>query len=301
MFVSEPEAFASFREKLLFEYAQEESADLIFEIELGDDEDSCEVKKLYGVDGATINVAKIVANRFMTKPSSGASSLETPQSGYGLVAVKCGDDSTQAQYFVASKCAMPDVGLLTTMPTDRVISYGEADELWIRADEGAEVMVIVECEDEGGTTSTTYEHTAEGCGLVRFRFATEDFSSFTKIARIEVYCDGESVEQLRYCYVPSVWGAVRLAWIGEWGGVEHYTFPVINTLTLLSSGALHYEVESAFESSDVVDALSEIVTSEKVWVVEDGEYIEVDMLSELVVLNKRRELATVEFKFARYD
>ncbi len=83
--------------------------------------------------------------------------------------------------------------------------------------------------------------------------------------------------------------------------MEHYTFPRVNSLTLLSSGALHYEVESAYESSSEVDALSDIVTSERVWIVEDGEYIEVDMLSELMVLNKRRELATVELKFARYD
>ncbi len=211
MFVNEPEAFASFREKLLFEYVQEESADLVFEIELGEEDEFQEVKKLYGVDGATINVANIVANRFMTEPSSGATSLETPQSGYGLVAVKCGDESTEAQYFVASKSELPEVGLLTTRSEDRVISYGEADELLIRAAEGAEVMVILECEDEGGTTSTTYEHTAEGCGLVRFRFSTEDFSLFTKIVRIEIYCDGESIAQLRYCYVPAVWGSARLA------------------------------------------------------------------------------------------
>ncbi|MFI3291885.1 MAG: hypothetical protein SNG27_00195 [Rikenellaceae bacterium] len=301
MFVSEPEAFASFRGKLLFEYEQEEESELVFEIELAEDGDYVEVKKLYGVDGATINVAHVVANRFMTEPSSGVSSLETPQSGYGLVAVKCGDESTEAQYFVAAKSPLPEVGVLATMPLDRIISYGEADEVWIRAGEGAQVLVMVECEDEGGTTSTTFEHTVEGCGLARFRFATEDFSCYTKIAHVEIYCDGESLAQMRYCYVPSVWGAVRLAWIGEWGGVEHYTFPVTNSLSLLANGARHYEVESAYESSSVVEALAEIVTSERVWIVEDGEYIEVDMLSELVLLNKRRELATAEFKFARYD
>ncbi len=301
MFVSEPEAFASFREKLLFEYEQEESSDLVFEIELGDDEEVVEVKKLYGVDSATINVAKVVANRFMTEPMVGVSAIETPQCGYGLVAIRCGEESTEAQYFVAAKSEMPEVGLMTTLPATRFISYGEAEELWIRAAEGSEVLVMVECEDEGGATSTTFEHTAQECGLVRFRFSTEDFSSFTKLARVEVYCQGESVGQILYCYKPAVWGAVRLAWIGEWGGVEHYTFPVTNSLSLLSSGARHYEVESAFESSSVVGALSEIVTSERVWIVEDGEYVEVDMLSELVVLNKRGALATVELKFARYD
>ena len=44
MFTAEPAEYASFRDELLFEYSQEESSDLVFEIELGEDGESAEVK-----------------------------------------------------------------------------------------------------------------------------------------------------------------------------------------------------------------------------------------------------------------
>ncbi len=301
MFIKEPEAFASFRDELTFEYSQEEVTDLIFEIELRGNNDYAEVKKLYDVSSATLNIAPIVANEFMTTPSSGESTLETPESGYGLVALRCGDEATEASYFVASKCELPEVGVISSMATNRVISYTEADEIWIRAAEGAELLVMVETTNEGGTTSTDFEHTVEECGLARFRFDTNDFGAYTKIAKVYIFCDGESIEEVTYYYVPRMRDSVRLAWIGDYGGVEHYTFPVTNAITRLKNDTLIFEIESAYESKYVVSALSEILCSERVWMVEGDSYTEVNILSELVVLNKSGELSTVEYKIERYD
>ncbi len=301
MFIKEPEPFASFREELVFEYLQEESADLVFEIELEGVDESQEVKKLYDVNGASINVAHVVANKFMTTPSSGAASLKTPECGFGLVKLKCGEEESTAQYFVASQVALPEVGVLSSMPTERLISYGEADEIWIRAQEGGEVELTVEAIGEGGVTTYEFDHIAQECGLVRFRFATEDFGAYTKMAKVTIACDGEVLATVNYYYIPKVKGAVRMAWIGSYGAIEHYTFPTTNGYVKYRSGVRQYEIESAYEPQRVVVALAEMLTSESVWIVEEGEYVQVDMVSESVVLNKRGALATVEYKIERYD
>ncbi len=301
MFIKEPEAFASFRGELVFEYSQESVEELSFEIELEGSEVVQEVKKLYGVNSASINVAPIIANRFMTTPSSGVTALETPDCGYGLVTLKCGGVSSSSRYFVASKEELPEVGVISSLPTSRFISYGEADEIWIRAQKGREVEVTVECTDEGGVTSVTYEHAVEECGFARFRFNTADFSAYTKIAKVRVVCDGETLEEVSYYYVSRVRGAVRLAWIGAYGAVEHYTFPATNSLTLLKSGIRQYEIESAYEPYGMVNALAEILLSERLWMVCEDVYNEVELLSDVVVLNKNGELSTVEYKIERYD
>ncbi len=301
MFTKEPEALASFRDELIFEYSQDGAQELTFEIELDGSESYQEVKKLYGVSNAIINVAPIVANRFMTAPSSGETSISTPNCGYGQVTLRCGEDSSSTQYFVASKIQLPETGIISSLPTSRFISYGEADEIWIHAPQNASIGVVVECTHEGGSSSQSFEQVVDECGFVRFRFNTTDFSRYTKIAKIKIECDGEVIAEVNYCYIVRVKGAVRLAWIGSYGAVEHYTFPVTNSLSISKSGALRYEIESAYEPFAVVDALAEILTSERLWLVEDQEYIEVELLSDVVVLNKNGELSTVEYKIERYD
>ncbi|MFI3301879.1 MAG: hypothetical protein SNH35_06680 [Rikenellaceae bacterium] len=301
MFVREPEPFASFRGELVFEYEQNEESDLVFEIELEGEEESQEVKKLYGVSSAVINVAHVVANKFMTTPSSGSSSLETPESGFGKVKLKCGDDESSSQYFVAAQVSMPEAGVLSSMPKSRTISYGEAEEIWIRAQVGSVVQVEVAAVNEGRESVTQFDHTAQECGLVRFRFVAEDFGAFTKMAKVTILVDGATVEELVYYYVLRDKGAVRLAWIGEYGGVEHYTFPVTNALTRYKSGVSRYDIESMYEPQSVVEALAEALESERVWIVESEVYSPVEMVSESVVLNAKGELATVSYKIERYD
>ncbi len=301
MFVAIPAELSSFREELVYEYSQNESDDLLFEIELGEDSESREVKKLYNTSSATINIAPIVANAFMSSPASGETGIETPQCGYGLVSLSCGEYSTEPRYFVAAKGELPEEGVVSTIPTKRVISFAEADEVWIRAQEGSLVSVELAVSDELGESTYLFEHTAEECGFVRFRFNTLDFSPSAMTAQVRVVCGGQEEEVITYTYIPRVRGAVRLAWIGYMGSVEHYTFPASTSVKIMKGGVRRYEVVSNYESHWVVEALSEIISSPKVWMVEGDDYHEVHLLSEFVELSKNGELSSVEYKFERYD
>ncbi len=301
MFTKEPEEFSSFREELTFEYSQEESAELIFEIELSNEEESKEVKKLYDSTTAIINIAPIVANAFMPTPADSQSSLTTPDCGVGQVKLSCGQVQTTPKYFVAAKGETPEIGPLTDMPKNRLLSYGDADEVWLRATPQSVINIEVETQGDAGSASSSFEHTVEECGVARFVFNTVDFSSLTSLAKLYIYCDQELIGEVIYIYVPRSKVATRVAWIGKAGAVEHYTFPVTSSISMLKSGIRQYTVESDFEASNTVAALADIVCSERLWVVEGGEYIEVQLLSDQVTIFKNGALSTVEYKFERYD
>ncbi len=301
MFITEPQEFDSFREELIFEYSQEESDDLTFEIELSGEEESREVKKLYGTSSAIINIAPIVANAFMPTPTLSESAIETPSCGVGQVKLSCGDIETSAKYFIAAKGETSECGVLTDMPKNRVVCYGDTDEIWLRAAAESVINIRVETLGEAGSASRSFEHSVGECGVARFVFNTTDFSSLTSLAKLYIYADEELIGEVIHIFTPHSKGATRLAWIGSAGAIEHYTFPVTSALTLLKSGIRQYTVESAFEANDTVAALAEIVCSERVWLVEEGEHIEVQMLSDQVTLSKNGELSTVEYKFERYD
>ena len=43
----------------------------------------------------------------------------------------------------------------------------------------------------------------------------------------------EGIGELRYLLTPAVAGSVRLAWRTQQGSIEHYTFPIVESLRLL--------------------------------------------------------------------
>ncbi len=302
MFTSEPEEYASFREELIFEYSQEESSDLLFEIELGENEGFREVKKLYDTSSAKINVAPMVAAKFLTTPTSGATELCLPTSGYGQVRVMCGDTSTTSKYFVAARGGLPSCqGVLSRLPQSRFINYMDYAELWIYAEEGSNIEAYIEITHDGGTEYEQYSGNFDYKQLYCVRLNTSSYPSHTKSVKITIEVEFEITDVITFYYTPKIRDTVRLAWIGELGGIEHYTFPVANSIKLYQNGVREYEVESAFEASQTIEALSDIITSEKVWLCEDGQYIEVNTLSDQMILNNNGELSTAIYKFERYD
>ncbi len=301
MFISVPENLASFRDVLLYDYSQSSSEDLIFEIELGGGAESFEVKKLYGVRSASMNIAPIVANRYLPVPTTSAEIFATPDCGYGEVVMKCGDEESEMRYFVASKVGLPQRGVVSSLPTSRFVSYGEVDEIWLCVDSAEEVVANLVVSDDGGESSYTYTCEAEGCGLLRFKFDSTLYGLYAKMVKITFEIGGEHFAEASYYYITRPKGSVRMAWIGQSGAIECYTFPVVNSSVLYKDGSQQIEVESAYEPSGVISSLSDMLCSPRVWVMDYGDIIEVEMLSESVDLRTNGELSTITYKIVRYD
>lgn len=112
---------------------------------------------------------------------------------------------------------------------------------------------------------------------------------------VEFIQDGGCVVEVEYVVIDPPRESLRLAWISSRGGVEHYTFPHITARELTSAGS-DVGLKSALEGFDMRRALAEIAQSPKLWAVVDGEYDEVELVSEYIEVKPRAELSSVELK-----
>ncbi len=302
MFVDVPDSLASFRGELSYEYSQEASSDLLFEVQFNGENEFFEVKKLYNAKEATINIAPILANRYLPRPKMEGAIFDEADYGCVSVVMRCGDELSDERLFVASRVELPESGLVSIIPQGRFISYAENDEVWLRVGSGVGIMTaVVEVTDDAGVISYNYSTNCQGATLVRFRFDTKAYSSYAKMAKVKFVCSEEVVCEVNYYYVSRPKMSVRLAWIGRTGAVEYYTFPVINSLLKYRDGSRVVEVESAYESEALIDALSDMIISPRVWLVRGDDVVEVEMMSDRLELNPRGELSTVKYKIAIYD
>ena len=64
-------------------------------------------------------------------------------------------------------------------------------------------------------------------GLHLFRFDTRDFPGAERVT-----VDAGECGAVNYSVIPAVRDGVRLAWRSSAGSIEHYTFPVVRTMTV---------------------------------------------------------------------
>ena len=196
--------------------------------------------------------------------------------------------------------------LITSMPAQRTICYGESDTLTLYAPAGF-TATIEALSPSSGSRRFDYKWSGSA-GLVTLRLRTTDFDP--AVERIMVLLNGGTV--VEYTVEPACSEGMRIAWRTTAGTLEHYTFPVVARRTLAAgsrtirladgtctvAGRSHTEavVRSSYESRAVVGALAEIAESPQVWTVdgETGEYIETDVLTSEIVTHLFGEPSNVE-------
>lgn len=210
--------------------------------------------------------------------------------------------STDKMFYAANDSATPPA-LLTTMPRARLISPGEQDELSILTAVFPKATVTADNPATGD---------AEGCnfaistsGLVQFRIDPEEFPG---AERIEVAIEG--CEPVVYTVVPPLPEGRRIAWRSSAGSVEHYTFPIEETVTVVAEKTRIYgpdghgaattaaetrvRLRSAFEGREVLEALAEILVSPEVWQVDRDGYTPIDVTSDRAVVHRHGTLGCME-------
>lgn len=160
--------------------------------------------------------------------------------------------------------------LLTAMPRQRCIAYGESDEVMIFAEEGALISATVTT-DWGEELSLDYTSTS---GAAIFTLASADFDTECRKIDVTIACNGTPLGSLRYNLAPRHKCALRLAWISERGTIERYTFPTPVSVTRKGDERT-VTIQSHYEPRAVVEALAQIVASPKVWVERNGSFCEV--------------------------
>ncbi|HIY69066.1 MAG TPA: hypothetical protein H9828_06590 [Candidatus Alistipes intestinigallinarum] len=189
----------------------------------------------------------------------------------------------------------------TTMPLERLIPEGAADELTLWSDEACAVTVSGQSADS--VTAESYH--SEGVGIQIFRLDTRDFPACETLT-----VDAGACGVVRYTVIPASQEAVRMAWRTHCGSIEHYSFPVVRSTTLRiakqraesADGILvtaaetdrETELVSAYETPEVLEALAEIIAAPQVWSIDGEACTPVDVVTQEAVVQQRGVLRALE-------
>ena len=305
-FTSLPEMFSSVFGPLAYTFSNAAETELFLEILSTRDGSRIGSKRFYNTPTGTLNIAPMVRKNIRFVPSSGMTGFCNSESRSASVQLAAGTTYSEVRTFVTAHDSVKPSRILTTMPSHRIIAYGESDE--------------ITCSNTGQHTVTvTSDITAEaltynaigGEELTLFRLNTRSFLPSVGTITVRIATAGQTVAEIGYTVVPKCNEGCRIAWRSRAGSIEHYTFPVVKSVVqkirkeqVLTDDAGYEDISirdertttlaSAFEPAAVIEALAEIAASPQVWKIDGDKYEEVDILTREQTIGRHGSLGCIE-------
>lgn len=252
---------------------------------------------LRGVTYAEVNIAPYVSRLEWYAPdvASQTSFTNAPVARYKI----CVDDIDSEEVVLSvnrgERITTPAV--VSSFPSLRRIAYGESSTLLILAKPAATVSAEITA-NNGEQVSVSHSNLS---GAVILSISTEDFSSEIQTLDVKLSCSGEEFASLKYVVDSPTKTAKKLAWISESGAIEQYDFPISNGVSyaaekhsvVTSEGVqtcqcktvAHLSICSRYEPSAVIESLSQIISSPKVWIKQGDEFKRVEVATSSVARN----------------
>lgn len=256
---------------------------------------------------AEFDIAPILRQAMEFVPATGSTGFKSEISRSILVLVEAatsGSETSSAnaptRTFIPGDLPVKS-SLRTSMPLERLIPEGAADELTVMS--GNPVSITVTAEAPGSMSAESFRSMSGGLQI--FRLDTRDFPGCETIT-----VDAGSHGTVVYSVVPASQNAVRIAWRSHAGSIEHYSFPTVRSTTLRTAkqraqgvdGFLVTAAEtarettlvSAFETPEILDALAEVISSPEVWLLKNDVYTPIDVLTDEAVIQRLGTLCALE-------
>lgn len=273
---------------------------LLYEIDLGGVRDTVEVAivdttdqttaatlRFHRTDTVRIDIADYVLRMFRPRPSGGPAGVRTDDGRTVTAALEV--DGTRSPERTFTLLAFDGLArLLTTMPAERTLAFGEFDEIAFYAPDGGTITVTA----DNRTIARHELPSSDAIGVLHI--SGSDFQPSDTALEV-LFEAGGRTDELHYERVCRTPESVRLAWVASSGAVEHYTFPTCSSRRLTvdkerfygkrgyRTTALRAEAAlllvSDFEPQPMLDALDEILTARRVWRVDGEQFTEVDVVS----------------------
>lgn len=309
-FMSIPEAFASFQEPLVYAFdTQAQAHDVEVKIKNAKTNEVIGRKMLYGVTAAEVDIAPYLRQRMVldlpdTVAECGVVELNQQ---IDVVVEADGEESEERCYIAAKVNAEQGWQLLTSQIEHRTMACDEFDMISYFARPEVEVEVVVESFGKSGErVSFTPAKRGQCAVAVTAQGLGEDVDEL----RVTIKVDGVEQAQVHYDIKPNLKGARRLAWLNEHCAPELYTFPLRKGVLVKAvrrhmesvwgreAAALESENElkliSAYEPKAQIEALTQILSSQKVWLVEGGVLQSVNLLTDRVLPTSCGQMGMIE-------
>ena len=257
-------------------------------------------------------VVKVEATGAASAAAEAAEGLTQPaaegaaESATGSVAEPAVQAAARATATSAYRMFLPSTepvsapALLTSMPRVRLIPVGASDELSLLTSGPHRVTLIAEYGPDA--IADTFEIPSGGLHI--FLLNTSEYWRADKIT-----IDAGTCGKVVYSLVQPMRGSVRLAWRSRAGSLEQYTFPVEATAGVeatkrhaygpdgyvgRATGEYRRKLRSALETREVLEGLAELVDTPQVWLVNEGRYVPVEVVSERAVVHNHGTMSFLE-------
>ena len=262
-----------------------------------------------------INIARYLARALNPKPILG-SGWSVPEGRTVEAQLLADDSSTEKRIFMASLSNLTEDRLLSSL-THRTVSPSDLDEISLFASAGQLTITVA-----FGADSPTQQIVAlrkHSGGLISYVLDVENILRFAgnpdEVRQFWIYIslDGKTIGQLRYSIVPATSQSVRLGWLNSYGAIDYHTFrslgrllrsekervmtgqSVLRVSTIRSSYVWEEVLSSGYLPAATAVALSGLLSSPRVWRVEDGEAYLVDVTEEMVAVSDEEQLSALRF------
>ena len=309
-FTSIPEAYASFQEPLLYAFDTQAKAHDV-EVKIRDVE-TLEVigrKILYGATTGEVDIAPYLRQRMQINLPEGVAGCGEVELNQQInVVVEVDDVSSAERCYIAAKVS-PGLRwqLLTSQIEHRTMACDEFDLISYFAHPDVEVEVVVESLGKSGETMSFTPTSRGQCAVA---VMAQGLGEEPDELKVTIKVDGHEQAQINYVIKPNLKGARRLAWLNEHLSPEIYTFPLRKGVLVKAvrrhmesvwgreAAALESENElkliSAYEPKAQIEALAEILSSKKVWLVENGVPQSVNLVTDRVLPTSCGEMGMIE-------
>lgn len=307
-FTQIPQQFAPLGRPVRYAVKHDAAADIDIRILARDDESVLAAKRFAAVSEAEFDVAPALRRSLRFAPETGGTGFIDPTGrsvDARVMAFVTGHEEeaviSALRAFLPGVAAPDQSGIRTTMPLERLIPEGAADELTLFAATPCAVTVTATAPD----SVTAQHYQSAGNGLQPFRLDTREFAGAETIT-----VDAGACGSILYTLVPGCEEAVRLAWRTGAGSIEHYSFPIVRETALGvdktraegPDGAIVAAVESvremrlasAFEQAAVLEALAGLIEAPQVWRVGKEGYEPVDVATDSVTIRQHGAMHCLE-------
>lgn len=212
--------------------------------------------------------------------------------------------------FTAGVASVGDFGLMSHMPAERMLFADEYDELSIAApDTVLSARIIV-----SGAEKEIYFDIPSfpvSAGVATLRVDAAHIAARAsgqgmrqeecRNATVKIYSHSELIHSVAYTLSGSSRGGVRVCWLNSLGGIDYHTFRGESTeeiradkerirsaagyRVVASHRERHYTLTAGYYPRSVAAALGDIISSSRVWRVEDNRLTPLDVLSDSVTVS----------------
>ncbi|MFI3264000.1 MAG: hypothetical protein SNG38_00285 [Rikenellaceae bacterium] len=282
MFTNIPNNFSSLWGELPYEYNITDSTNFIIEIIESSSRDILGVKKFYSSSSAKLNLAPLLFETMLPDASQlQFSTTITAACGFPAVALSDTQSESERRTFSYARGDVSPYTFLTSMPGNRLLYDGECDIITLLAPSETTLSYSISgirFSDRETVEISSGDYTFNTDALHHYIVA-ESYSEEYCALYYTLYEEQEAIATYNYTLMADYTSGYRVAWISSMGSIEHYTFPVIEEQSYLSSGATVKTLRSAYGTATEIEALSEILSSPRVWRVDADEYTLLEVIT----------------------